>query len=391
MERLHPAKNTNSSIGSIENLAQALSIEKSKIIKAVNMPARDRYDSKSIPKNSGGHRIVYNPAPLIRLIQSRINERIFKKLISWPDFLFGSIPNVVGTTDDESIKRDYIACAEKHCEAKSLIKFDISNFFENIHKDLVFDIFKNFLRYPQDVSETLTNLCCHEDSIVQGALTSSYIASLCLWNLEGNLVQRLKKRNLTYTRLVDDITISSKTRNYNYEHAEAYLKEVMLKKDLPLNSSKKLIMRAGSEPLMVHGLRVDFSTPRLPSNEVAKIRAAVHNTIKMASNNNYRTSNSYRKQYDRCIGRVNKLARVKHNKHKTLLNKLLQKRPLPSEKDIEKAKKAISRLKKHPIQNRASHQYKRLYGLTMYRIGIIGRTYKKEQTTLIHELRNLKP
>lgn len=41
-------------------------------------------------------------------------------------------------------------------------------------------------------------------------------------------------------------------------------------------------MRDGIEPLNVHGLRVNYQTPRLPADEVRKIRAAVHNVVKMA-------------------------------------------------------------------------------------------------------------
>lgn len=386
-------KSTASSIGSISNLANALGVPERDIQIACQKPLNERYTPIEVSKNNGGVRKVYNPSPLIRAIQGRINRRIFVPLIEWPDYLFGSLPNSESSVDGGSvlIKRDYIACAERHCGAKSLVKYDISNFFENIHRDLVLNVFKELLHYKDEVAECLTELCCFGDFLIQGALTSSYLAMLCLWDVEGELVKKLRRRNLVYTRLVDDITISSKKKDQDFRHAERYLQEVMLKKDLPLNDSKMEVMRVGTQPLIIHSLRIDFDTPRLAPGEVARIRAAVHNIECMARVNNFRTSNSYRKQFYRCMGRVNKLARVGHSKHLQFLNKLLKIQPLPSRNDIKKVLLAIKRLKRFPYEERSSRQYKRIYGIAMHRAGIIGRTYIKEQKIILNELKNLKP
>ena len=145
-------------------------------------------------------RTVYRPHHKLKRLQRRINKRIFRELVIWPDFLFGSVPN--DNDDEDSIKRDYITCASLHCSAKSILKIDIKNFFDNIHKDLVGDVFEGFLCIKSEAKEYMIDVCCAGEFIVQGALTSSYIASLCLYDIETQVYRRAKRKGLTYTCLL---------------------------------------------------------------------------------------------------------------------------------------------------------------------------------------------
>jgi len=56
------------------------------------MPGEQRYKRKQVKKINGDVRDVYDPHPLIRRIQKRINNRIFKELILWPEYIYGSVP-----------------------------------------------------------------------------------------------------------------------------------------------------------------------------------------------------------------------------------------------------------------------------------------------------------
>ncbi|MGI2854841.1 reverse transcriptase family protein [Shewanella algae] len=384
---LYPQKSSTSSISNLENLAESLSLDKNLLEYSQKLTQEERYKKIKIPKSNNSYRTVHDPSDIIRKIQNRINTRIFTQLVDWPDYLFGSIPN------DIIDSRDYISCARKHCLAKSIFKLDISNFYDNIHRDFVYDIFNNFFKFPTEVSDFLTDICCYDDYLPQGALTSSYIATLCFWNVEGDLVKRFQRKNLVYTRLVDDITVSSKKHDYDFEYVEKHIKNMLLHFDFPVNNSKTKIMRDGLEPLNVHGLRVNYPEPRLPSAEVNKIRAAVHNVVKMSKINNYRTSKSYRNLYDRALGRVNKLARVGHNKHSELINKLKKVTPLPSKRDLNYIKNNIRTLKnlnELDCKKLRQRKYKRKYHLINYRISILNRTFPNKASTLRNELKLLK-
>jgi RNA-directed DNA polymerase len=382
------------SISSAASLCNALDISLAELQSALALASDQRYTRKAIEKKDGTTRMVHNPHHLIRKIQRRINRRIFsdQSIIKWPDHIFGSIPN---DTDKESpsAERDFVNCARQHCGAKSILTVDIKDFFDNIHKDHVEEIFSDFLKYKNEVPEILANICCKDDHVVQGALTSSYIASLCLFSSEGGLVKKLSHKGLTYTRLVDDITVSSKISSYDFGYALRQIEQMLHEAGLPLNAAKTKIQYSSMSPLIVHGLRVDFSQPRLPPDEPRRIRAAVKNLELLAASPGYRASRAYRKDFNRCMGRVNKLGRVEHIQHEKLLPKLQRILPLPSHQDIARAEKLISRLEldsAKPNYKDSYWFYKRFY-VANERLGILKRSFPKKSEELRQRLRLIKP
>lgn len=394
MSIIRPEKLKDSgSLKKLESLSRALGLSVNELKEVKSLPLSKRYTEVKVPKIDGTFRIVYKPDYRLRKVQRRINNRIFKELVSWPYYLFGSVPS---SPDDKKngIKRDYVNCAKKHCNAKTILKVDIKNFFDNIHRDLVEDIFKNFFKYKGEALEYLVDLCCNGGYIVQGALTSSYIATLCLYDIEFDIVKRAERKNLVYTRLVDDITISSKVSNFDFSQIKMHVEKMMLEKDLPLNLEKTKIHHISTEPLSVHGLRVSFDTPRLASDEVKRIRASLSNLIALSKKNNSITSATYRKEYDRCMGKVNKLGRVEHNKHPIFLNKLKNIRPLPSEKDACRALANIHRLEvMYKNGNSAKYSYIRSFHLASYRLIILSRTacFSRLVNSLRVRLKRIEP
>lgn len=365
--------NTNS-LRSLQSLSSALDISLQELEMAKNMPCNIRYKKIELKKVNGDIRDVYNPHSLIRKIQKRINNRIFKTLIIWPDYLFGSVPSNK-EEKKQGIERHYIACAKKHCQAKTILKVDIKSFFDNIHRDVVYSIFKKVFKYKGDALEYLVDICCYESNVVQGALTSSYIASLCLFDVEYEVFRRAERKELVYTRLVDDITVSSKTVGYNMSQILDHIRNMLMEKDLPLNEEKTQVHNISTESLKVHGLRVSFDTPRLPADEVGRIRASVHNLEQLSKKNNSLTSAAYRLEYNRCIGRVNKLKRLGNNKHPMLRDKLKAILPKAAKRDIDKLKRAVSYLESSFASgNSGKFYYKKKYDLTIHGLIILRRT-----------------
>lgn len=378
-------------ISNVDNFCVALKISRKDLDELVKLNDDDKYTDPKKPafKKNGQKRLVKCPTSAIRKVQSRINSRIFNEIIQWPEFIFGSVPN--DYDGDFEIKRDYVTCASLHCEAKSLLKVDISDFFSNVHEDFVCDLFKNFFKYDDELCYYLVRICCYKGALVQGALTSSYIASLILWDVEYSVVKRLERWKLVYTRLVDDITVSSKVAKYNFDIAEHHIREMLINKDLPVNAEKTKITYSSSSPLMVHGLRVSFKTPRLPADEVRKIRAAVQSLERLYNEPNYNTSFSYRKDYQRCIGRVNKLARVKHEKHKSLMRRLKKIRPNPSIIDVKISNKILAKLKRDYPTKCAKYWYARQYWKLIDRINFINPPFKHDAKKLRAEAKKIKP
>jgi len=385
-------KAAHDSIASIENLAKALSVSTSDFENLWDIPEDDRYTKKLIPKASGGYREVYNPCRELRLIQRRINTRIFSNphVVKWPNYLYGSIPSSADLSD-EYHSRDYVSCAKQHCQAKSILKLDIKDFFDNVHDDLVEDVFKSALKYPEDVSLILTRVCTYNFRLVQGALTSSYIAMMCLGKLEQDVVARLRKKQLIYTRFVDDITVSSKISSYDFTYAIRIIEQMLTDKGLQLNQRKTIVQHASSSPLTVHGLRICFSEPRLPSDEVRRIRSSVQALEVVARESNYRQTFPYRKDFNRCMGRVNKLSRVKHSQHKKLIRRLQNILPLPSKREVDYVKSAADKLATIYEEKHDSFWYKKFYYRLNDRLIIVQRSYPNLAKKLRLLLKEKKP
>lgn len=394
-------KRVSRSIPSLGVLKKTLSITDSEITQFYALLDNGKAYRKVVGtfKSSGVERLVYDPDPLVRKIQRMINSRIFnpKKpkegLILWPTYLYGSVPNTYYLNEGklELQSRDYISCAKNHCLRKSVLKVDISDFYENIHREDVFNIFKNVLKYKDDVSNILADFCTYEDKIPQGGLTSSFIASTALFDVEPKLVQRLHKKKLNYTRLVDDITVSSFQSNYDFSLAISLIKEMLLEKNLPINEDKLIISNHSNSATLVHGLRVNFKEPRLPENEISKIRASVRGLEKLAECSAYRVSRDYRKSHAMCMGRINRMQRIGHNKAKQLLVRVLKILPLPSHKDIITANKLVYRLEKNHPNDKNKYSYKRIYNLAHFELNILQRTFKAQANSLRNRLREVKP
>lgn len=370
--RYNYKKISRNSISSLENLAKALDLRVEEIERAINLSPESKYTKRFQSKLDGGVRKAYNPHQFVRQVQRKINERILSSpsIIEWPDFVFGSIPNTNKGEDDE-VHKDYVSCAKRHCQARSLMRVDVKDFFDNIHRDTVYDIFHKFLHYSEDVSETLTDICTYQDFLPQGALTSGYLACLCLYDLEPSVVKRLERKGLVYTRYVDDIAVSSKVHDYDFSFAKKVIDEMLLSKDLPVNEDKTHVFRLSSDPLLLHGLRISFKEPRLPAKEVSNIRAAVQSVEKLARVPGYRTTRVYRKLFNQCMGRVNKLGRVGHSKHSKLVKRLKTINPLAHEDDVERAKSMITKLEHDYASKNHMYSYHKRYHRAHQRINII--------------------
>ncbi|EPF5500172.1 reverse transcriptase domain-containing protein [Yersinia enterocolitica] len=210
---------------------------------------------------------------------------------------------------------------------------------------------------------------------MQGALTSSYLASLCLFESEGDLVKKLERKNLVYTRFVDDITISTRATNYDFGYALQLVKDMLINNELPINENKTKVSYSSTESLTVHGLRISFKEPRLPSEEIRRIRAAVKNLELLAIEGRYRHSHSYRHDYNRCMGRVNKLKRINHIKFESLLARLSRIDPLPSPRDRVRVKKIIERLIADNISKKDTYWYWKRFNLAHQRLNILKKSY----------------
>ncbi|EPM45452.1 reverse transcriptase family protein [Pseudomonas syringae] len=186
-----------------------------------------------------------------------------------------------------------LEAAELHCEARWLIKLDLTNFFESILEPQVYELFKS-LGYQPLVAFELARLCTRlrvsgnpdrryknktppeglpytGDSRIghlpQGAASSPRIANLVMQSLDENLQAYATENDLAYSRYADDLVFSSKGA-FDRSEATQHIKSInncLVDEGFWLNKAKTKIITPGTRKIVL-GLLVDGKKPRLPKS-----------------------------------------------------------------------------------------------------------------------------
>lgn len=352
-------------IGSVSILANTLGTSESKLLSIADN-ASDSYTEFSI---SNGDRAVTEPKYELKKLQKRINRRIFEQVI-YPSYLQGGIKS--------DMKRDYVQNAKIHSKANTLISLDIKRFFNNIREQFVFDIYKYFFKFPDDVSKLLTKVTTFKGALPQGACTSTYLANLIFYNSEYRLVSKFRGQGITYSRLLDDITLSS-AENLSEESIQSSIYDVigLFKKYKLKPNNKKLNVEFRNTPknqFAVTGLWVEHSKPKLKKSERRYIRQLVFETEKLYKND--KTSNHYHELWNKTSGKVAKLNRLEHSQADNLRARLGAILPEYNDDEIFKIKINNRRLISIPKIKHQRIGVIKQYNKQIHRLGILSRTNK---------------
>jgi Reverse transcriptase (RNA-dependent DNA polymerase) len=259
-------------IKSIETLAEMLNLTGPQLGK-LSANAHRMYNPGPVQlKSDGTPRITWDAKFQLKAIHEIIKVRILQR-VQFPPYLQGSIR-------DKNNPRDYVRNATFHVQKRCIVTFDIANFFPSVSADLVKDVWLNFFRFDSAVADALTALTTKDGCLPQGAKTSSYLANLVFWRSEHNLVEHLACTGWTYSRLVDDVTISNAI-----EPAKADLTKVnktvighMQRYGFRIKRSKHEVFHR-NHPMRVNNLIVN-DRPALPKQKRHRIRAQI-NTLEV--------------------------------------------------------------------------------------------------------------
>ena len=360
-------------IGSAAALAAALSIDVG-VLRDFASTASGRYSRFAIAKRNGGERSICSPSHDLKIIQKRINRAIFGN-VEYPNYLFGGIEN-----------RDYVKNAQQHAEAKALIALDISNFYPSITTKHVTEIFKHFCKFPPEIATILTELTTLDGSVPQGACTSSHIANLVFYDVEHRVVKEFRDRRLIYSRLLDDICISSSRALQPREVAQAISKiaSLLKSKNFKLQDSKTRALSASNpETLMeVTGLWLNRGHPRAKRNDRIDIRTEVRRCESRFLIS--RTAPDYHKERERVSGRVAKLSYLNHFEAKRYRQRLSNILPHYDITETIKTRRLVETLARTTPGDRNTFSFVDRYHKAIHRVGILARS----NHSLARELRN---
>lgn len=255
-------------IGYIETLAKALSIETDELIRLAHQADSFYYLHKRIEKPDGSHRDIYGVKNVLKVIQQRIVRRIYNN-VYFPQYLQGSIK-------DTDIPRSHISDAALHLNSRVLIRMDISNFYPSLLRGVILDIWKRFFNFPEDVALTLTQLTTYHGFLPQGAPTSPGLGNIAFWEEEPRIVYELREEGFEYSRLVDDISISTRQVVKIPELAPIFGRVLGMFRSKGVKPNRnKIDIATSGHSMIVHNLNVNGAILTITNREQSRIRAAV--------------------------------------------------------------------------------------------------------------------
>jgi len=95
-----------------------------------------------------------------------------------------------------------------HLGASVLVTVDIKNFFPSIHNRMVYRVWSELLGCSPEISSLLTRLTTREHHLPQGSSTSTTLANLALFMIDGPIRAACDARSVHYSTWVDDLAFS---------------------------------------------------------------------------------------------------------------------------------------------------------------------------------------
>lgn len=96
-----------------------------------------------------------------------------------------------------------------HIGQRYLFATDISSFYPSIHHSVVYRLFLKTLGCSPDVSRLLTKLTTFDYHLALGLITSPILANQLLAQTDSRIGSLCERNGMSYTRFVDDISISA--------------------------------------------------------------------------------------------------------------------------------------------------------------------------------------
>lgn len=183
-------------------LAKLLAVAPQEIDYVLRNPRR-YYKPARVPKRDGSVRMLLVPRGKLRLLQDKIKRHILDK--------FENLECVHGGVK----RRSVVSNALPHVKKSVVFSVDLKDFFPHVTPDRVFRIFRG-LGFAEECAKLLMKATTWEHQLPQGAPTSTALANVSLIRADFRLQRLARKYDFSYTRYVDDLTISGGSRLLNF-------------------------------------------------------------------------------------------------------------------------------------------------------------------------------
>lgn len=177
------------------------------------------YVEFTIPKRSGGVRVIHAPCDELKDIQRKILKHLNASKV---------LPhNAVHSFQSFRNCKTALQVHQKN-HSRWFLKLDIQDYFTSItHPFMYRELSKNLRLSTADITNWL-GYCFKDGVLPQGAPTSPILSNLYLLEFDYRLTEKLKEldKNFVYTRYADDILISCRN-SFRFDDVVLLVKELL--------------------------------------------------------------------------------------------------------------------------------------------------------------------
>ncbi|MDA7418010.1 reverse transcriptase family protein [Xenophilus arseniciresistens] len=241
------------------------------------------YRRFTLPKKSGGERLISAPMPRLKRAQYWVLDNILAKVPAH-DAAHGFLPG-----------RSIAGNAQPHCGQDVVINLDVKDFFPSIAFGRIKGVFMH-LGYGESVATVLALLCSENRAdelqvdgerwfvggtaaqrvLPQGAPTSPMLTNLLCRRLDRRLAGLARALGFAYTRYADDLSFSASGEAA--QRVGTLLRRVrwtLREEGFELHPEKERVMRRGARQ-EVTGIVVNAAQPGVSRQSRRALRAALH-------------------------------------------------------------------------------------------------------------------
>lgn len=184
-------------IADLDQLAAFLGYSDYEAMKGLLYPS-PLYATFEVPKRRGGSRVIDAPARKLKDMQRIVATDLTAAFGNSSPVAHSFMPG-----------RSVISNALPHVHRASVVRVDLKDFFHQINFGRVKGVFLGApFSLPDDVATVLSQLCCYDGRLPQGAPTSPALSNYVCRSLDSELRRLAKRYKARYTRYSDDLTFS---------------------------------------------------------------------------------------------------------------------------------------------------------------------------------------
>jgi len=223
------------------------------------------YKRFSLPKKSGGERLICCPSRKLKAVQRWILANCFGEA-KYSSAASGFLPG-----------RNIGDNAERHLGGSYFLSLDLEDFFPSVTEKQVYKVFRK-LRFTPGMAMLLTRLTTCEGKLPQGSPASPALSNLVCYRLDRRIAGLCQKRGVVYSRYADDLTFSAAKAGLLCG-VKPMAERIIREEGFALNHAKTRLL-GPSQCRKVTGMVVGNGMAGIGRKQKRKLRAGIHHLAK---------------------------------------------------------------------------------------------------------------